>query len=76
MKCFCDIFLTKLEKHMYSYGKYGIALTDENITLINEFKKSCYYKKLLNKYDENNISVISQPGYITHLGKQFKNICL
>ena len=29
MKCFCDIFLTKLEKHMHSYGKYGIALTKE-----------------------------------------------
>lgn len=53
-----------------------VFIEDENITLINEFKKSCYYKKLLNKYEENNISVISQPGYITHLGKQFKNICL
>ena len=29
MKCFCDIFLTKLEKHMAIYGKYGIAFTKE-----------------------------------------------
>lgn len=29
MKCFCDIFLNKLENHMSSYGNYGIALTKE-----------------------------------------------
>lgn len=54
----------------------GFFIDDANDTLINKFKQSNYYKELINKYDEKNISISSQPGYITNLGKQFKNVCL
>nr|DAX05739.1 MAG TPA: protein of unknown function (DUF4393) [Bacteriophage sp.] len=54
----------------------GFFIEDANDALINKFKQSNYYKELTNKYDKKNISISSQPGYITNLGKQFKNICL
>lgn len=64
MKCFCDIFLNKLEKHMDKYGEYGIALTKEwgltnkiqPIQYINEnsFLYTSIQKLYENRHDPNN----------------------
>lgn len=68
MKCFCDIFLTKLEKHMHSYGKYGIALTKEwglsnKIQPIQYINENSFLFKSIQKLYENRYASNSKLDY-------------
>ena len=87
MKCFCDINLHKLEKHIEFYGNYGIAFSknwgvsqkiqpliyvNEKSFLIEEYKK-CLIRNI--KAEANNIDVypLVQLMYIKPLTGMQKN---
>jgi len=63
MKCFCDIFITRLIEHTKTYGKYGIAFTKE-WGIKNNIQPVHYINPIENSFDIESIKILYEKKLI------------